>query len=207
MRKTLLKKIDKAISKYLKSYRFTSSVSISLKTSLKTLSTLSSIKPLFDLLPITCSWPLSGEKNSRSLAIINDNSNFLFLLVSVSVFIFPIDVPDPPKDVKVISSGSREMNISWTVGFDGNSAIQNYTVKISEDMQTFRDAICQGTLLKNNCVVYSTRVSIKKLFPWTTYYLRVFARNMIGSSHYSSVINVTTDEEGALFLYFEFFFI
>ena len=104
----------------------------------------------------------------------------------------------------MISSGSREVNISWTVGFNGNSAIQNYTVEIREDKQTFRDAICQGTLLKNNCVIYSTRVSIKELFPWTTYYLRVFARNVIGISHYSPELNVTTDEEGALFLHLKF---
>ena len=142
----------------------------------------------------------------RLLEIVDGNSNFLFFFVSFFVFFFPTDVPDPPEDVKVISRASREVNVSWAAGSNGNSAIQNYTVEIREDKQTFRDAICQGTLLKNNCVVYSTRVSIKKLFPWTTYYLRVFARNMIGSSHYSSVINVTTDEEGALFLYFEFLF-
>ena len=117
---------------------------------------------------------------------------------------FPTDVPDPPKDVKVISRASREVNVSWTAGSNGNSAIQNYTVEIREDKQNFRDAICQGTLLNNNCVTYSTRVSIKELFPWTTYYLRVFARNMIGISHYSPIVNVTTDEEGALFLHFKF---
>ena len=91
------------------------------------------------------------------------------------------------------------MNISWTVGFNGNDAIQNYTVEISEDRQTFKDATCQGTLLNNSCVIYSSRVSIKELFPWTTYYLKVFARNMIGSSNYSPDINVTTDEEGDFF--------
>ncbi|XP_066015791.1 hemicentin-1-like isoform X2 [Pocillopora verrucosa] len=104
-------------------------------------------------------------------------------------------VPDPPEDVKVISRASREVNVSWMAGSNGNSAIQNYTVEIREDKQTFKDAICQGTLLKNNCVIYSTRVSIKELLPWTTYYLRVFARNMIGPGNYSSVVNVTTEEE------------
>ena len=98
----------------------------------------------------------------------------------------------------MISRGSRKLNISWTAGFNRNSAIQNYTVEISEDRQTFRYAICQGTLLVNGCVIYATRVSIKELFPWTTCYLRVFA---IGSSNYSSVVNVTTDEEGALFAF------
>ena len=124
------------------------------------------------------------------------------MFVCLFVCFFPADVPDPPKDVKVISRASREVNVSWTAGSNGNSAIQNYTVEIREDNQTFRDAICQGTLLKNNCVIYSTRVSIKELLPWTTYYLRVFARNMIGPGNYSSVVNVTTEEEGALFLIF-----
>ena len=133
---------------------------------------------------------------------------FFFVSVFVSFCLFfllffcPADVPDPPKDVEVITRGSREVNISWTAGFDGNSAIQIYTVEIGKDKQTFRDAICQGTLSKNNCVIYSTRVSIKDLLPWTTYYLRVFATNIIGSSNHSSVVNVTTDEEGALFLIF-----
>ena len=138
----------------------------------------------------------------RLLEIVDGNSNFLFFFVSFFVCFFPTDVPDPPEDVKVISRASREVNVSWTAGSNGNSAIQNYTVEIREDKQTFRDAICQGTLLKNNCVIYSTRVSIKELLPWTTYYLRVFARNMIGSGNYSSVVNVTTEEEGALFLTF-----
>ena len=43
----------------------------------------------------------------------NGNSNFLFFFVSVFVFcffvFFPADVPEPPKDVKVISRGSREV--------------------------------------------------------------------------------------------------
>ena len=139
----------------------------------------------------------------RLLEIVDGNSNFLFFFVSFFVCLFfPTDVPDPPEDVKVISRASREVNVSWTAGSNGNSAIQNYTVEISEDKQTFRDAICQGTLLKNNCVIYSTRVSIKELLPGTTYYLRVFARNMIGSGNFSSVVNVTTEEEGALFLTF-----
>ena len=138
----------------------------------------------------------------RLLEIVDGNSNFLFFFVSFIVCFFPTDVPDPPEDVKVISRASREVNVSWTAGSNGNSAIQNYTVQIREDKQNFRDAICQGTLLKNNCVIYSTRVSIKELLPWTTYYLRVFASNMIGPGNYSSVVNVTTEEEGALFLIF-----
>ena len=106
------------------------------------------------------------------------------------------DVPVAPKNVKVDSKSSRAVNISWMAGFDGNSAIQNYTVEISEDNQTFRDALCQGSLLNSTCVVSSTIASLTDLFPWTTYYIRVFARNMVGSSGSSSIVNAT-DEEGA----------
>ena len=102
----------------------------------------------------------------------------------------------------IVSKGSRVVNISWTAGFDGNSAIQNYTVVITEDNQTFRDAVCQGSLSPSACVVsssYTLSTSLEGLSPWTTYYIKVFARNIVGSSNGSSVVNVTTDEEGILF--------
>ena len=108
------------------------------------------------------------------------------------------DVPDPPKNVTVDSKGSRAVNISWEAVFDGNSAIHNYTVEISEDNQTFGDVMCHSSLLSNACVVSSTNASLTGLFPWTTYHIRVFARNMVGSSGSSSIVKVTTDEEGAL---------
>ena len=90
------------------------------------------------------------------------------------------------------------VNISWTAGFDGNSGIQNYKVEISEDNQTFRETVCQGSLLNSACAVSSPSASLESLLPWTSYYVRVFARNMVGSSSGSSVVNFTTDEEGKL---------
>ena len=106
-------------------------------------------------------------------------------------------VPDPPQNVLVDSKGSRAIHISWTAGFDGNSEIFNYTVEISEDNQTFRDGKCQG-LSNGTCVVSgsSTSASLEGLFPWTTYYIRVFATNKVGSGPRSSVVDTTTDEEG-----------
>ncbi|XP_022799391.1 neogenin-like [Stylophora pistillata] len=149
---------------------------------------------------------LSSKKNNHSLEIaevhFSDSGKYMCVAnnsvsrSSSSAANLTVQyVPDPPKDFKVILRGSRSVNISWINGFNGNSAIQNYTVEISEDGQKFRDAICQGTLSVNACVIHTTRVSIKELFPWTIYYLRVFARNIIGSSNRSLIINVTTDEE------------
>ena len=109
-------------------------------------------------------------------------------------------VPDPPQNITVDTKGSRVVNISWTAGFDGNSAIENYTVEISEHDQIFNDVVCQGTLSSSACVVSSlfTTASLTGLFPWTTYNIRVFARNKIGRSNSSHILNVTTDEAGML---------
>ncbi|RMX58472.1 hypothetical protein pdam_00022152, partial [Pocillopora damicornis] len=106
-------------------------------------------------------------------------------------------VPDPPQNITVDTKGSRVINISWTAGFDGNCAIKNYTVKISQHDQILKDVVCQGSLSSSACVVssLSTTASLTGLLPWTTYNIRVFARNKIGRSSSSPILNVTTDEE------------
>ena len=114
------------------------------------------------------------------------------------VFSFTV-VPDPPKNVSLVTKGSRTIEISWMASFNGNSAIQNYTVEIGEDKENFTDAGCQGTLSNGTCVVSnSTNASLTGLFPFTKYFIRVFATNAIGRSNSSSVVIVTTDEEGTL---------
>ena len=112
-------------------------------------------------------------------------------------------VPDPPLNVTVDWKSSRVVNISWLAGFNGNSAIQNYVVQISEDNQNFGDAVCQGSLSNSSCIVpsSSTSTSLTSLSPWTTYFVRVSARNIVGTSNSSSVVNVTTDEEGTFWLF------
>ena len=109
-------------------------------------------------------------------------------------------VPDPPQNITVDTKGSRVVKISWTAGFDGNSVIENYTVEISEHDQIFKDVVCQGSLSRSACVVSSlfATASLIGLFPWTTYNIRVFARNKIGRSNSSPILNVTTDEAGML---------
>ena len=98
----------------------------------------------------------------------------------------------------VDSKTSRVVNISWVAGFDGRSPILNYTVKMSEDNQNYSNTVCQGSLSDNSCVLsnLSTSASLESLSPWTTYSIIVFARNVAGTSNSSSVVNVTTDEEG-----------
>ena len=109
-------------------------------------------------------------------------------------------VPYPPHTLTVDFTGSRVVNISWTAGFDGNSAIQNYTVEIGEDNQIFQGVVCQGSLSSGACVVSSTKACLTGLLPWTTYNIRVFATNAIGKSNSSQILTVITDEEGTCVL-------
>ncbi|XP_022810551.1 protein sidekick-1-like isoform X3 [Stylophora pistillata] len=108
-----------------------------------------------------------------------------------------LSVPDPPNDVKVVTKGSRMANISWTAAFNGNSAIQNYTVEIREVTENFRDVYCQGTVSIGTCVVSSssTTASLTGLLPFRKYFARVFATNAVGRSNSSSIVTVTTNEE------------
>jgi len=115
----------------------------------------------------------------------------VFILINFTV------EPNPPVNVVVVSKSSRVVNISWIAGFDGNSAIQNYTMKRSLDNEEFVDVVCQGSLSDSSCVVSSTSASLGNLSPWTPYYFQVFARNIVGISDGSPVVNTTTDEEGA----------
>jgi len=105
--------------------------------------------------------------------------------------------PNPPLNVSVDAKSSRVVNISWIAGFDGNSAIRNYTVKRSRDNEEFKDFPCKGSLSDTSCVVTSTNASFENLSPGTTYYFKVFARNMVDVSDGSPVVEATTDEEGA----------
>jgi len=108
--------------------------------------------------------------------------------------------PNPPLNVSVDSKTSRVVNISWIAGFDGNSAIQNYTVKRSLDNAEFVEAVCQGSLSDSSRVVSSTSASLGHLSPWTLYYFKLFVRNT-STSDGSPVVNISTDEEGAVHVY------
>ena len=105
-------------------------------------------------------------------------------------------VPDPPKDLQVVSKGSRVVNISWTAGFHHDIDIF-YTVQISVDNKTFTDATCQGWS-SSSCVVpgFSTSASLQNLHPGRTYYIRMCATYMVCHSATSSFADTTTDEEG-----------
>ena len=125
----------------------------------------------------------------------------------IEVLFNSLAIPDPPQNITVDTKGSRVVNISWTAGYDGNRAIENFIVEISDHDQIFKDVVCQGSLASSACVVssLSTTASLTGLFPRTTYNIRVFARNKIGRSSSSPILNVTTDEAGMLLTLCSFF--
>ena len=96
------------------------------------------------------------------------------------VFSFPV-VPKAPADVKLVTKGSKTVDISWMAGFKRNSTIQNYTVEIGIDKENFSDVGCQGTFSNGSCVLSnsSTSASLTGLFPFTKYFIRVFAKKRV----------------------------
>ena len=101
------------------------------------------------------------------------------------------------------SKTSRTITVSWKPGFNGNSEIISYTVRISENDFNYRDANCQGWS-NSSCTVsgLDTNATLEGLRPFTTYFLRVYAGNKVGQSDESSEVKTVTDEEGKLLVHY-----
>lgn len=114
-------------------------------------------------------------------------------------FLFnPTARPNPPHNLLISNTASRTLTVSWSAGFNGNSEITLYKVNITQDNITLEDVSCQGSFIDSSCTVPGvvTSVTLKDLHPFTTYYLRVLAVNIIGQSEASEVVKATTGEEG-----------
>ena len=104
------------------------------------------------------------------------------------------------------SKTSRTITISWKPGFNGNSEIISYTVKISDNGLNFSEANCQGWS-NSSCTVSSldTNATLEGLRPFTKYFLKVYADNKVGQSDASAEVKTVTDEEGTSLFFFFFF--
>ena len=107
-------------------------------------------------------------------------------------------MPDPPENVSLVSKSSRSVNISWSDGFNGNSAILDYKATVTSKGQALENVTCDGIVSADGCNVTSKTVHIGGLHPFTEYQIKVVARNNVGLSKGSPLLNVTTDEEGKL---------
>ncbi|XP_022649461.1 Down syndrome cell adhesion molecule-like protein Dscam2 isoform X2 [Varroa destructor] len=99
-----------------------------------------------------------------------------------------LEVPQPPRDVKVSETWSRSASISWTAPYTGNSPITRYTVQYWRVAQSHR-------LEELEVVGTQTSVLLSDLRPGIAYQVAVVADNAVGSSQPSSTITFTTGEE------------
>ena len=102
-------------------------------------------------------------------------------IIMCSYFMF-IGPPDVPSDVKVWSSGSRSISVSWVEGFNGGSE-QTFIVQYRESTSTkwtnIADVFSKLGLLTNHTAV------ISNLEPKTKYLVRVLAYNKVGSNEFT----------------------
>ncbi|OQR76598.1 neogenin-like [Tropilaelaps mercedesae] len=105
-----------------------------------------------------------------------------------SVKLLIIEVPQPPRDVKVSETWSRSASISWTAPYAGNSPITRYTVQYWRVAQSHR-------LEELEVVGTQTSVLLSDLRPGIAYQVAVVADNAVGSSQLSSTVTFTTGEE------------
>ncbi|CAG9123879.1 unnamed protein product [Plutella xylostella] len=100
------------------------------------------------------------------------------------------EVPEMPKNIRIIDQQSRTIQISWTQPYAGNSPIINYIVQFKEASEpwptTPQKVIVPGSV---------TSASVQNLQPATSYHLRIIAENRLGQSEPSQLVQVTTTEE------------
>ncbi|XP_063366960.1 cell adhesion molecule Dscam2 [Cydia amplana] len=100
------------------------------------------------------------------------------------------EVPEMPKNIRIIDQQSRSIQISWTQPYAGNSPIINYIVQYKEAPEpwptTPQKVIVPGSV---------TSANVQNLQPATSYHLRIIAENRLGQSEPSQLVQVTTTEE------------
>jgi Down syndrome cell adhesion molecule len=99
------------------------------------------------------------------------------------------EVPESPKNLRINSQQSRNIQISWNVPFSGNSPIEEFIVQykpISDSWQNAEKLVVIGTEIQ---------ATIINLQPAKAYHVRITAENKFGASDFSEVIQVTTLEE------------
>ena len=99
------------------------------------------------------------------------------------------EVPEPPKNLRISSVQSRNLQLAWSQPFAGNSQIEEYTLEykiITNNWQMVEQLSVPGT---------QTSIHLKNLKPSKSYHIRVAAGNKLGISEYSDIVQITTQEE------------
>ncbi|XP_076306911.1 cell adhesion molecule Dscam1-like isoform X2 [Tachypleus tridentatus] len=98
--------------------------------------------------------------------------------------------PDPPKDLKVKDKSSRTVSVIWVPPFNGNSPITKYLLETKSE-----DGFWNGDSDVIAMEAFRTEYTIQDLLPSSAYQIRMRANNNLGTSDYTDVITVTTDDE------------
>lgn len=93
----------------------------------------------------------------------------------------------------MLSAHSVLINWNTTTG----QIISNYSVELSVNFSSWKNAVCNDSVVPGDCVVTQKQAVIIKLKPYTNYTFRVKARDQFGTSNYSTESKmVLTDEAG-----------
>ncbi|KAL9967588.1 hypothetical protein ACROYT_G025850 [Oculina patagonica] len=93
-------------------------------------------------------------------------------------------VPDPPviQDTNVLSGHFVILYWNTTSG----QSIANFSVELSVDSASWKQATCNHSLVPGDCVVTQKEAVITQLKPYTNYTFRVVAKSQFGISNYST---------------------
>jgi hypothetical protein len=121
------------------------------------------------------------------------------------------EIPEPPRNVRVMDQLSRSIGISWTQPYAGNSPITSYIVQYKPGSGSHRPFLVVAAITsrpfaeawpnqpaKVTVPGSQTTTTLHNLRPAQVYHLRILAENRLGLSDPSQMVQVSTLEEGNL---------
>ncbi|XP_054158871.1 cell adhesion molecule DSCAM-like [Oppia nitens] len=139
----------------------------------------------------------SGTEKYSQLTVNNcvRNDTAVFTCVATNLFgsesqesdVVVQEPPDAPHDIHSLDITARSATVSWVTLYTGNSPIIKHSVQYKRQSDQWFDAL----------MIHSTAntVTISNLLPMTGYDIRVKVDNEIGSSEFSTTINIVTTME------------
>ncbi|XP_050437025.1 protein sidekick isoform X2 [Adelges cooleyi] len=104
-----------------------------------------------------------------------------------------LELPYPPNVVQAERVGSRSVNVTWTVGFDGNSPILKYIIQKRQlETQSLLDPLVDWVTELANISANARYVVLENLKAANTYQFRISAMNAIGEGTPSQPSNFVT---------------
>ncbi|CAH1965461.1 unnamed protein product [Acanthoscelides obtectus] len=100
------------------------------------------------------------------------------------------EAPESPADVRVGAQQSREVKLTWTAPYDGNSPITSYVVQFKMANEAWTNQPMKVTVPGSQ-----TTTTLQNLHPAQVYQIRILAENRLGLSEPSQTVQINTMEE------------